>query len=70
MDGAVLGSGALHLRLGDTPDPEIVSTGPRVGLRGAPDRPWRFWLAGERTVSVYRPAAARPRPQRADLRKQ
>jgi DNA-3-methyladenine glycosylase len=33
-----------------------VSTGPRVGLRGAPERPWRFWLAGEPSVSAYRPA--------------
>jgi DNA-3-methyladenine glycosylase len=33
-----------------------VSTGPRVGLRLAADRPWRFWLPGERSVSVYRPA--------------
>jgi DNA-3-methyladenine glycosylase len=38
-----------------------VRTGPRVGLRGAADRPWRFWLAEEPTVSVYRPAAARLR---------
>jgi DNA-3-methyladenine glycosylase len=38
-----------------------VSTGPRVGLRGDPDRPWRFWLTGEATVSAYRPAVARPR---------
>ena len=37
--------------------------GPRVGLRGAPERPWRFWLPGEQTVSDYRPAAPlRPRP--------
>jgi len=35
---------------------EAVSTGPRVGLRGAPDRPWRFWMTGERSVSAYRPA--------------
>ena len=35
---------------------ETVSTGPRVGLRGAPDRPWRFWVTGERSVSTYRPA--------------
>ncbi len=36
-----------------------VSTGPRVGLRGAPDRPWRFWATGEPTVSAYRPAKPR-----------
>jgi DNA-3-methyladenine glycosylase len=34
-----------------------VSTGPRVGLRGAPERPWRFWVTGDPTVSAYRPAA-------------
>jgi len=38
-----------------------VRTGPRVGLRGAADRPWRFWLEGEPTVSTYRPAAVRTR---------
>ena len=27
---------------------------PRTGLRLAPDRPWRFWLAGEPSVSAYR----------------
>ena len=35
-----------------------ISTGPRVGLRQAPDRPWRFWLTGEPTVSRY--VAAKP----------
>ncbi|WP_432479078.1 DNA-3-methyladenine glycosylase [Nocardioides sp. GXQ0305] len=39
-----------------------VEAGPRVGLRGAPDRPWRFWIPGERSVSSYRPAAPRGRP--------
>ena len=38
-----------------------VAPGPRVGLRQAADRPWRFWIAGEPTVSVYRPATPRPR---------
>jgi DNA-3-methyladenine glycosylase len=36
------------------------STGPRVGLRHAAERPWRFWITGDPTVSVYRPAALRP----------
>ena len=33
--------------------PRRVSTGPRVGLRQAADRPWRFWLTGDPTVSRY-----------------
>jgi len=36
-----------------------VSSGPRVGLRHAADRPWRFWLAGDPTVSRYLPAKPR-----------
>jgi DNA-3-methyladenine glycosylase len=42
-----------------------VSTGPRVGLRGDPDRPWRFWLTGDPTVSTYRPATSRQRAPKA-----
>ncbi len=54
-DGADLADGGvLTLSLGEPVDE--VSTGPRVGLRGAPDRPWRFWITGERSVSTYRPA--------------
>jgi DNA-3-methyladenine glycosylase len=41
------------------PRAQDVLTGPRVGLRQASDRPWRFWLPGEPTVSVYRPASPR-----------
>jgi DNA-3-methyladenine glycosylase len=37
----------------------LIRTGPRVGIREAADRPWRFWLDGEPTVSVYRPAVPR-----------
>jgi DNA-3-methyladenine glycosylase len=36
-----------------------VTTGPRVGLRMAADRPWRFWIEGDPTVSSYRPAKPR-----------
>jgi DNA-3-methyladenine glycosylase len=42
-----------------TGSPGGLRTGPRVGLRGAPERPWRFWIAGEPSVSAYRPAAPR-----------
>lgn len=55
-NGVDLGSGPVTLSLGDTPGPENVSTGPRVGLRAAADRPWRFWLDDDPTVSSYRPA--------------
>jgi DNA-3-methyladenine glycosylase len=45
------------LRLG--PPLDEISTGPRVGLRLAPDWPWRFWIPDDRTVSRY--VAAKPR---------
>jgi DNA-3-methyladenine glycosylase len=41
-----------------------IRTGPRVGVSGAGGEaayPWRFWLDGEATVSVYRPAKPRAR---------
>ena len=47
----------VTLTLGDPPS--AVRTGPRVGLRKAADRPWRFWGDGEPTVSTYRPATVR-----------
>ena len=54
-NGTDLTTGAVTLTLSEPP--RDVSTGPRVGLRGDPDRPWRYWLTGEPTVSTYRPAA-------------
>ncbi|MEX0429604.1 DNA-3-methyladenine glycosylase [Nocardioides sp. DS6] len=59
-NGAALGPGGPSLELRACAGP--VSSGPRVGLRGAPERPWRFWIAGDPTVSAYRPAKGRRRP--------
>ncbi|WP_435741267.1 DNA-3-methyladenine glycosylase [Nocardioides sp. SYSU DS0663] len=56
-DGSDLVAGPLTLEPGDPP--AQVSSGPRVGLRGAPDRPWRFWETGAPSVSAYRPAKPR-----------
>ncbi len=56
-NGNDLVTGSVTLRVAAAPSQ--VSTGPRVGLRGDPDRPWRFWLEGDPTVSAYRPAAVR-----------
>jgi DNA-3-methyladenine glycosylase len=36
-----------------------IRVGPRVGIREAADIPWRFWLADDPSVSVYRPAKPR-----------
>ena len=45
----------------DSPRAEVLS-GPRVGVAGdGAGHPWRFWLAGEPSVSAYRPAVPRRR---------
>jgi DNA-3-methyladenine glycosylase len=36
-----------------------IRSGPRVGVSRAADIEWRFWLAGDPTVSPYRPHARR-----------
>jgi DNA-3-methyladenine glycosylase len=38
-----------------------IVCGPRVGVSMAADVPWRFWFAGEPTVSVYRAYVPRQR---------
>ena len=49
----------LRLERGHRVAPDLIASGPRVGLRQAADRPWRFWVAGDPTVSLYRPAKKR-----------
>ena len=56
-NGADLTAGSVTLELGEPVD--AISTGPRVGLRGAPERPWRYWVTGAPSVSAYRPAKPR-----------
>jgi DNA-3-methyladenine glycosylase len=48
----LLDGGAVRLEPGDPVDG--VATGPRVGVSREPDRPWRFWLSGDETVSAYK----------------
>jgi DNA-3-methyladenine glycosylase len=67
--------GDLWLEPPDSPAREgDVRTGPRVGVSGPGGDgevfPWRFWLDGDPTVSVYRPGQSRRRPAREDGRVQ
>jgi DNA-3-methyladenine glycosylase len=55
--------GELRILAGTRPSPEQIRTGPRVGVALGATSPWRFWLAGEPTVSVYRPSQPRRRPK-------
>ena len=54
----------MRARAGATPDATCQH---RTAGRppAAPDRPWRFWLTGEPTVSPYRPASRRGRDLQA-----
>ena len=69
LDGADVCDPGSPLRIRPAPaaDPgqpvPDVSHGPRVGISAAADRPWRFWLTGDPTVSAYRPYARRARPK-------
>jgi len=51
----------LRLRLAAPAPPEAIATGPRVGISTAVEVPWRFWLAGEPSVSAYRPHVPKKR---------
>ncbi|MDO3704273.1 DNA-3-methyladenine glycosylase [Micromonospora sp. C28SCA-DRY-2] len=58
----LLGDGPVRLRPADAPVPaDAVAAGPRVGVTGAHDLPWRFWIAGDPTVSAYRRHVPRTR---------
>ncbi len=49
------GSGPVVLSPPAAPvPPGRIAVGPRVGVAAAHDVPWRFWIAGDPTISVYR----------------
>ncbi|KRC51403.1 MULTISPECIES: DNA-3-methyladenine glycosylase [unclassified Nocardioides] len=51
------------VRLGpEAPAGGRIASGPRVGVSKAADVPWRFWIAGDPTVSAYRRSARAPSP--------
>ncbi|WP_020520048.1 DNA-3-methyladenine glycosylase [Catelliglobosispora koreensis] len=60
LDAAANGANLLDahspVRLSLEPASTAVLSGPRIGIRKEVARPWRFWLAGEPTVSATRTA--------------
>jgi DNA-3-methyladenine glycosylase len=71
VDGAAYGTSVLDgtgpILLAPPPvpvDPARVRAGPRVGVTGAHDVEWRFWLDGEPSVSAYRRHTPRDRTAR------
>jgi len=68
LDGADVCDPGSPLRVlaGEPVAPERVRSGPRIGISAAADRPWRWWIDGDPTVSAYRPHT--PRRRRADNR--
>ncbi len=65
LDGADACAPSSPLRVrseaGTLPRSVKILTGPRVGVSSAAEIPWRFWLEGDPSVSVYRPAVPRRR---------
>jgi DNA-3-methyladenine glycosylase len=62
LNGAdLLGGSRLHLLSGPPLPANQLRSGPRVGVSAGAERPWRFWVDGEPTVSTYRPHAPRRR---------
>jgi DNA-3-methyladenine glycosylase len=44
----------VRVLAGESVPDEAVRSGPRVGVAQAPERPWRFWVDGDASVSTYR----------------
>jgi DNA-3-methyladenine glycosylase len=52
----------IRLLAGEPVPEQLIRAGPRVGVAVAGDVPWRLWVAGDPTVSPYRPGGPRRRP--------
>jgi DNA-3-methyladenine glycosylase len=48
----------VRLELARRPRATDIRSGPRVGITKAAERPWRFWLGDDPTVSAFRPGRA------------
>jgi DNA-3-methyladenine glycosylase len=53
--------GGLRILAGAPVPSARLRSGPRVGVAAGAHSPWRWWLDGEPSVSVYRPAKPRRR---------
>ncbi|GAA3382705.1 DNA-3-methyladenine glycosylase [Cryptosporangium minutisporangium] len=53
-DGTNLLDGRGPLTIAGPPTTEPIRSGPRTGVSKGADRPWRFWIDGDPTVSPYR----------------
>ncbi|GLZ06929.1 putative 3-methyladenine DNA glycosylase [Actinomadura sp. NBRC 104412] len=54
-------TGPMRITPGQPAYPSLIRTGPRTGVNGGKDTPWRFWIDGDPTVSPYRPHVPRKR---------
>ncbi len=64
-NGMAARGGAFDVELAEPLASQEVLCGPRVGVSGAGGSdayPWRFWIAGDPSVSRYKPASVRKRP--------
>lgn len=52
-------SSPVRLSAGSPVPDADVRTGPRVGVAAGQERPWRFWVAGSRSVTPYKAGRAR-----------